>query len=339
MKIQKVSRWSGLLLFIMLVAGCSQVTESKATSSPAASVLPVSSASPTDTMLPTLTPAVTDTSTQSSTSTAVPILSVEDARKRLLELLATNGDCRLPCLWGITPGKNSDQEARNILMPLSSISAPELIYFEPIPLRGVLGGTITPLYVEGDLRLNVRMGYLYGEDGIVSRIGFRALEQQLSKDEYGNQLTAPIFDSPIFAKRTEYYSISHVLTEQGIPDSVMISFYLPSDNPTFAGGFEIALLYPEQGIWAHYTMPLYSQSGTQRGCPASAHVEMDLYPSGNPEAFYSLLEETDWARMKQGYKPVEEATSMSLEEFYETFRNPTDQCIETPENLWLPPEP
>lgn len=333
MRIQKVSRWSGLLLFITVVAGCSQLTESKATSSPAASVVTVSSALPTDTMPPTLTSAATDTPTQSFTPTVVPTLSVEDARKRLLELLATNGDCRLPCLWGITPGKSYYLEARNILMPLSGIA--ETAHFDsssPVD-------DISPLYVERESRLNNRVAYLYSDDGVVSRIGFRAIEQQLSKDEYGNTIATPIFDSPTFAKRTEYYSLSHVLTEQGIPDSVMISFYLPSDNPTFAGGFEIALLYPEQGIWVHYTMPLYSQSGTQRGCPASAHVEMDLYPSGNPEAFYLLLEETDWARMKHGYKPVEEATSMSLEQFYETFRNPTDQCIETPTNLWPTPEP
>ena len=336
MKIQKIYGCFSLLLFITVVVGCSQLTESKVTPSPAASVLTVSSAFPTDTMLPTLTSAATDIPTQLSTPTIVPTLSIEDARKRLLELLATNGDCRLPCLWGITPGKSNYLEARNILFPLSNVVA---TYFAPSTVNGISMGSASPLYIEDDLQLNTRVAYWYGDNGIVDYVAFRVVEQQLSKDQYGNQLTTPIFDSPTFAKRTEYYSISHVLTEQGVPDSVTISFYLPSDNPAFAGGFEIALFYPEQGIWVHYTMPLYSPSGIQRGCPTNAHVEMALFSPGDPDYFFSYLEKTDWGRTKGGYKPLEEVTSMSVEEFYQTFRNPTDKCIETPENLWLTPEP
>lgn len=335
MKIQKVSHCLSLLLLMVMLTGCGLPAENVATTS---SSVPVTTTSATEMLQSTLTPTATSTPTPSSTHTAVPTLPVEDARQRLLELLANNGGCQLPCLWGITPGISTNVEARNILMPLSSIAAPETTYFGL--LHGIPVGAITSLYVENELRLNAGIGYDVFDDGdTVRSIGFRVREEKMVTDSYGNLYGEPVFDFPPFAKRVEYYSLSHVLSKQGIPDSVMISFYLPSDNPSFAGGFEIALLYPEKGIWVHYTMPLYSLAGTQRGCPASAHVEMDLYPSGNPEAFYLLLEETDWARMKHGYKSVEEATSLSVEEFYQTFRNPTDKCIETPENLWLTPEP
>ena len=36
------------------------------------------------------------------------------------------------------------------------------------------------------------------------------------------QIKTPIYDSPTFGKHVEYYSLSHVLSEQGIPNSVMI---------------------------------------------------------------------------------------------------------------------
>jgi len=37
------------------------------------------------------------------------------------------------------------------------------------------------------------------------------------------------------------------------------------------------------------------------------------------------------------FKSVEEATSMSLDEFYQTFKNPSyTDCLETPQKLWQP---
>lgn len=318
-----------------MLTACERPVENAATASPRA---PVTTTSATKLLQSTLTPTATSTLIPSSTHTAVPALPAEDARQRLLELLANNGGCQLPCLWGITPGISTNVDARNILMPLSSIAVPEVTYFGL--LHGVPVGAITLLYVEDELRLNTGIGYDVFDDGdTVRSIGFRVQEEKMVTDSDGNLYGEPIFDFPPFAKRVEYYSLSHVLTEQGIPDSVMISFYLPSIDPTFDGGFKIALLYPEQGIWINYAMPLYDHGVIESGCPASAHVEMNLYPSGDPQAFYLLLEKTDWPRMKEGYKPLEEVTSMSLEEFYQTFRNPTDKCLETPTNLWLTPEP
>jgi hypothetical protein len=335
MKIQKVSRWFSFLLFMTAVAGCSQLIENVATSSPVASVLPDSSASLTETLAPTLTLVPTGTQTQLLTPIAVPSLSVEDARKRLLGLLATNGDCRLPCLWGITPGKSDYQKARNILMPLSSVA--ETAHFASTsPVDDV-----SPLYVEGDLHLNTRVAYLYDSNGIVSRLTFRAFEEKVTTDSNGNWISkTPIYDSPTFKKRVEYYSLSHLLSEQGIPASVMISTESPSQTYTGIIGVDIVLLYPDQGIWAKYTTSMDESivGSSIRSCPANAHIELNLYPPGDSDSFTSLLEETEWGVTKNGYKPLEEATSMSVEEFYQIFRNPTDKCIETPTNLWPTPE-
>jgi hypothetical protein len=38
------------------------------------------------------------------------------------------------------------------------------------------------------------------------------------------------------------------------------------------------------------------------------------------------------------FKPVEEATSLTLNEFYDTFKNPENTaCLETPQELWPGP--
>jgi hypothetical protein len=83
---------------------------------------------PTATPTFTLTPSPTYTPIPSATPTLIPTLSVKDAQIKLLGLLATNGGCRLPCLWGITPGKSNYQEAQNVLKPLSGVA--ETTYFD-----------------------------------------------------------------------------------------------------------------------------------------------------------------------------------------------------------------
>jgi len=298
---------------------------------------------PTQTSIPmTETPILpTQTVTPTSTPTIIPTLSEDDARKRLLDLLANNGNCQLPCIWGIIIGKSNYEEAQNTLMPLSSIAVDA--YFEP--LNGILGGWITPLYVEGELQLNTSVSYLYGNDGIVSSIYFRTFEEKVvtdPRDPSGKSWLSktPIYGLPTFIKRIEYYSLSHLLSEQGIPTSVMIASSGPSINRNGSITFHIVVLYPSQGIWAEYTtVTNESDVGSViRSCPVNAHIEMNLYPPGNPDSFYKLLDKTDWGITKNSYKPLQEATSMSVEKFYETFQNPTDKSIATPTNIWPTPE-
>jgi hypothetical protein len=79
-----------------------------------------------------------------------------------------------------------------------------------------------------------------------------------------------------------------------------------------------------------------------RGCMANAHVELELYPSGKRDSFAEYLAPTKWVGMwpvpnNLYWKPIENATTMTLDQFYETFRQPTEKCIETPANLWIMP--
>jgi len=74
-----------VISLILLLTACGVVT-------PAPTVMP------TATAMSTFTPTLTAVPT--NTPTAISTLSVEQARAELLDLLATNGDCRLPCLWG-----------------------------------------------------------------------------------------------------------------------------------------------------------------------------------------------------------------------------------------------
>ena len=63
---------------------------------------------PTATISPTLTPTITPTLPPSLTP--LPTIDIDELAIKFEILLATNGHCRLPCFWGITPGITSTAE-------------------------------------------------------------------------------------------------------------------------------------------------------------------------------------------------------------------------------------
>ncbi len=169
---QKLDSWFVSLLFIAIVSGCAQPVQGTPTLFP---VIPTASVTETiapKTATPTLAPSATSTRIP-ATPTDVPTLPVEDARQRLLDLLANNGNCQLPCLWGITPGESSYQDARSILLPLRGVA--ETVYFDPAS-----PDSISPFYIEDSQRLYTDIIYLYNANDVISLIGFESMEEQLS---------------------------------------------------------------------------------------------------------------------------------------------------------------
>jgi hypothetical protein len=45
----------------------------------------------------------------------IPTLSADEARMVMLDWLQNNGGCRLPCIWGLTPGVTDTQTRREHL--------------------------------------------------------------------------------------------------------------------------------------------------------------------------------------------------------------------------------
>lgn len=67
------------------------------------------------TSVPTPIPEITNTLEPTLTAIPKATLVPEEARKLVQELLENNGGCKLPCWWGITPGKTTWAEARIFL--------------------------------------------------------------------------------------------------------------------------------------------------------------------------------------------------------------------------------
>jgi hypothetical protein len=316
--------WAGWVLLTVLFSGCAQSTENATTPPLETPLLPTSSA----TSAPSFTPPPTNSPAPTLTPTEIPTLPVETAQAELLKFLSDNGGCHLPCIWGIVPGKSSFQEAQVILVPLDSVS--EFTAFK----SGL--GSVTPYFVEGDLEIYTTIDFIADQDNnIVNHIAFSAeAHRPLAQGGYED-----VFDSKFFGEKASAYALAHVLTEQGVPSSVMIETAGGPLTRGGTGGFDILLLYPDQGILVNYRTQMHLIGANVRGCPSNAYVQMELYPPGQPDSFFEGLKKTDWPLKMTGYKPLEETTSMSAQEFYDTFREPTDTCLETSAKLWPTPEP
>jgi hypothetical protein len=337
----------GLALTMLITYSCTQSRGiSVATSRVAASNVPTSNPYQTSTSTrdignatlespptasPVQSPAPTQKPSLSATITAAPTLGVEDARFRLSNLLSNNGNCRLPCLWGITPGKTTFQEAWSKLVPLSSIS--DFIKYDP-----GLGNMYLNYSIEDGLSILIDIAFAVKND-VVSYVGFQAQILQEWKGEQGERGFDSIFDSSFFGEQLSQYMLPQILSAYGQPEAVLLATPAEFPPPQYGQGhFRVLILYPDQGILVHYRTEMRVVGQNVMGCLTNAHVELALLPTGYGSSFYDLLAPTKWPDLINNYIPLEEVTSMSLDDFYQTFRQPTDKCLETPARFWPTPE-
>jgi hypothetical protein len=107
---------------------------------------------------PTSSPTLTPES--NATLTPRPTLGPEAAQDLVLDLIETNGGCRLPCWWGITPGQTTWEDARAFLGTFVS-----RIAVLPPDFYGVTYDDLPPDVSEGAVAATISV-----QDGIVQTI-------------------------------------------------------------------------------------------------------------------------------------------------------------------------
>jgi hypothetical protein len=231
------------------------------------------------------------------------------------------------------PGASTSQEGQNILAPLSAISL--FASFDRVQ------GFISLLNTLDDLNIIIDIGYLTYQDvdnSIISSLYFKADAMQ---DLDGDRVFVPVFDSDEFGESLRSYMLPQVLSEYGIPTSVLISSLsepMPKERGGDTGDFRIILIYPDQGILVNYRTNILVAGNNVAGCLNAAHVMFELFPPGNGRSFVSNLPPSLQEDILNNFRPIEEVSSLSTERFYEEYRHPTDQCLETPAILWPTPE-
>jgi hypothetical protein len=325
----------GILLITTTSGGCVMIVES-----PELSVSPVQQLSPTTsagitTQKPTATSTLprmpTHTTTMTSTMPIAPTLPTEEANIRLHELLSNNGNCRLPCLWGITPGVSTDQNALDTFAPLRSIS----VYWNYSSYSNYYIGDLEIHYPVDNINYYYYRVSFVSERNIIASVGFEAL---VIKEDNGDFGPFSIYNSQEFGETTRLFSLANILSEYGVPDSIYLSTIIdPAPAPLdYSTPFEWILLYPDQGIFVKYTMKMQLDGEHVIGCPANAAIDLNVNLRGERKLSPNGIPPT-WARNFPPYKSIDEVANMSNEQFHQIFSKAPDQCLVTLTNEWPVP--
>lgn len=291
--------WISVVVTLTCLAGCSVPSPAPA-ETPLPTITPSSTARVSSTLelpaqtraAPSPTPTVTSSPTPHPTRTPRPTprptLTADEEYTYVREMLATNAGCELPCWWGITPGESDWQEAMDQLSPL---------YFQF-------------WFLEED-RYDVHLNLAKAKDVVES----------IHVSGYCPHSMNECF---LFAQDWSGYSLDWVMERYGPPSRARIVF-----PPTIEAGapiyYNLYVLYDDLGFSIAYTGAAIERDKILLTCFSFYHIRLWLQPPGS---LLPLLEQGISPEAWDFAVPLEEATGMSLEEFYETFRHP-GACLET----------
>lgn len=267
----------------------------------------------------------TPTLTLAPTSTLYPTLDTESANELVFQLLKDNANCRLPCWWGITPTVTTSQDARSFLNSFSSIASTNS--------TGNDDGSMLLDIPNGNGLLSPYIAY-DSIDGVVNKLTIGI--GQLIKNENGGY--DQVHDDPAFAKAVQSFMLPEILSSYGQPKEVLISTYSlqPLGWPVL---FDIQLFYPERGfLMVYHSLMEFSGSGYIKGCPSKSNISIGLWEPGKYLSITDIpgnIRNNISSFSLSSYLQVDEATNMSIQDFYDTFKNNDGTlCLETPSSLW-----
>ena len=305
-----------LILPLLILVACQPAPDSNTAAFMTAetSVIPAPTIAPISTektviQIDTSTPLATSIpSTATSVPSPIPTLSLVEKETIASELYNTNANCKLPCWWGIVPGETEWQTAKSFLGALAtkistgiySESAPEFIADVDIPVTEDLSA------------INMLRQYFSVQDGVIELI------------------------QPETPPTMPFTIISEILSTYGLPSEVWLDTYGYSYGEL--DPFRLVLFYPEKGILARYFDDAEFEDDDVVGCFSNHTGAVVLW---SPDLKLTFAEALNGTRAlgtfgDQYYKPLQEATDMDVETFYQIYLDPnTETCIETPAELWM----
>lgn len=203
-----------LLLFGVSCTSERQITQSL----PLASASLTSEGSPrvplTATLLPALSPPPNSEYSKLVTPhvTPLPARSPTEVTEQLNYLLQTNGNCVLPCFWGIHPDQTRYEELYGVIDQLKGRN-----FFD---------------FVEENGHLRVSSNFTYEKEGTI-RLDLTAdLQGDVVKDLEVTLLNQ--LDTGITPESWSAYNMDEILRTYGVPDTVELYFDAPYDALSFA---------------------------------------------------------------------------------------------------------
>lgn len=294
-----------------------------------------SSILPTLQSTPTLLPTATATNVP-KTLTPISTLAADDSSQIILSLLENNGDCKLPCIFGYPVGQNIAPLDNLVFKFGETISEQTIISSHKFEKSG---GFIS-LLRENQLATRIYLSYYPAANGKTTdqiTLHLDSLQEKGYNVDLSNASLSPITGDPVFNERVRYYMLPNILSTYGTPSNILVAAY-PND-PLSPGSepFSVVIIYEQQGFFIEYVSFRQSEANYYIGCPSKSHVavsawdrktqrkQADIFLKGG-----MVLNDTNFSY----YKPIKEATSMTINDFVARFSAPTEDCLRTPISIW-----
>lgn len=279
------------------------------------SLSPATSATSTVVSINPLGPAITPASSGVMEGTALPqpSLTSTESEKVVDGFLRNNGECSLPCVWGIRPGQSQSIDIKR--------------FFESF---GWKGNTINDTYYIGkDLQnsvLSIRVG-IYPSHGTIEKIHIA-------------------LGGSDFIEKIGYFSFENIVEVLGKPSDI---FVFVGTNPgvlePIETSFEILLFYNDKNILVEYTGTAVKIMDIYRVCPSQPEAESTQVDS--TAGFVSIYTGQDnrkttpqelvrpfWV-LPNYYLTVEKAFGISVDQFYvNVAENAGSVCFDSPLASW-----
>ena len=232
------------------------------------------------------------------------------------ELLRTNGGCKLPCWWGIVPGRTTWLEAESFLNHLGFRTSSETLADGSV-LHG-FGGTEFE-----DEHLYNSIG-IYERNGNIDAIGIR-----------GNGWSNMSGFHEIWGK----YDLQNFLPDYGQPSRIWLSSVSNDIGAPGIEGYRLWLFYDRFGfVLSYHAAGAIIDGENYHICPRMddediGEIRMLLQSPDNPEPLDRIDENTEWFR--KSTKSIDKATGLSTEDFYQLFiQEEQPACFDTPIDIW-----
>lgn len=172
-----------------------------------------------------------------------PVISIDD-------LIKTNGDCRLPCFWGIEPGVTKWAEAISL--------------FNQLGIRGVTGTSPRDInYFTANVEAsNVTILLnLYQKDDVVGAI-----------------LLTITNKSSLIGLHTdiEQYSIHKTFQDLGMPTDILLKFDFAPEGPSDISSYGFWVIYDNYGLQEDY-IGSFRPLDDSKICPEQTVEQVVLY--------------------------------------------------------------
>jgi hypothetical protein len=226
--------------------------------------------------------------------TPLPTRLPADIQEELGELLRTNGNCTLPCFWGIQPEHTQYEELYSVIDKLGGLR------FDALQENG-------RLRVASNFRFEERSGIF---------VEFAAdLQDDIVRDL--KVLLLNLYDDEVTPEDWSSYNMDEILKTYGIPSKVELSFSKPYNSLSF----NIQLKYEDINTSIVYysgtnETTQYETPTSVLYCPEKIGINIvELHMGKNP--FNTIPDGV----------PLLQATGLSEQDFHKLFTENPSSCL------------